>query len=115
MLSQLSYIPGNFYRRLSVYHFCRICQDKKPSSQFLLNALIYMVWWARQVSNLRPLECESSALPLSYVPIYGGDKGDRTPDLLIANQTLSQLSYIPSSETIIIQSHLKFKVCPILF
>ncbi len=27
---------------------------------------------------------------------YGGAKGDRTPDLLIANQSLSQLSYSPS-------------------
>ncbi len=27
----------------------------------------------------------------------GGAKGDRTPDLLIANQTLSQLSYSPTS------------------
>jgi hypothetical protein len=26
---------------------------------------------------------------------YGGDREDRTPDLLIANQTLSQLSYAP--------------------
>ena len=25
----------------------------------------------------------------------GGDREDRTPDLLIANQTLSQLSYAP--------------------
>ena len=27
----------------------------------------------------------------------GGDKGIRTPDLLIANETLYQLSYIPGS------------------
>ena len=27
--------------------------------------------------------------------ITGGDREDRTPDLLIANQTLSQLSYAP--------------------
>ena len=26
-------------------------------------------WWARVVSNHRPLECGSSALPLSYAPI----------------------------------------------
>ena len=25
----------------------------------------------------------------------GGDEGDRTPDLLVANQTLYQLSYVP--------------------
>jgi hypothetical protein len=28
---------------------------------------------------------------------HGGDKGDRTPDLKIANLALSQLSYIPKS------------------
>lgn len=31
----------------------------------------------------------------------GGDGGDRTPDLLIANQTLSQLSYAPTEMQII--------------
>lgn len=32
-------------------------------------------WWARQVSNLRPLACKASALPLSYAPenrCFGG-------------------------------------------
>lgn len=29
------------------------------------------------------------------VMIFGGAAGDRTPDLLIANQALSQLSYSP--------------------
>ena len=28
----------------------------------------FRLWWERQDSNLRPLECESSALPLSYAP-----------------------------------------------
>ena len=28
----------------------------------------------------------------------GGDEGARTPDLLLAKQALSQLSYIPSRE-----------------
>jgi hypothetical protein len=27
-------------------------------------------WWARQGSNLRPLGCKPSALPLSYAPGY---------------------------------------------
>ncbi len=31
--------------------------------------------------------------------IFGGDEGDRTPDLGIANAALSQLSYIPKIET----------------
>lgn len=28
--------------------------------------------WAQQVSNLRPLPCEGSALPLSYAPFASG-------------------------------------------
>ena len=28
----------------------------------------------------------------------GGDEGNRTPDLLVANQVLYQLSYVPGSE-----------------
>ena len=28
---------------------------------------------------------------------FGGDEGDRTPDLLTASQTLSQLSYAPNA------------------
>ena len=28
--------------------------------------------------------------------VYGGDEEDRTPDLRIANATLSQLSYVPT-------------------
>ncbi len=28
---------------------------------------------------------------------FGGDEGDRTPDLSIANAALSQLSYIPTT------------------
>ena len=27
---------------------------------------------------------------------YGGDKGDRTPDLIAASDALSQLSYVPA-------------------
>ena len=33
---------------------------------------------------------------MSAVRRYGGDKGDRTPDLLHAMQALSQLSYAPA-------------------
>ena len=31
-------------------------------------------------------------------PAWYGDEGDRTPDLLVANQALSQLSYIPRTQ-----------------
>ncbi len=33
-------------------------------------------WWAQQGSNLRPLACKASALPLSYAPCgHPGDLG----------------------------------------
>ena len=35
--------------------------------------------------------------PRGYHILYGGDKEDRTPDLLHAMQALSQLSYTPMS------------------
>ena len=68
---------------------------KKPRS-LKTPWLLCFYWWARLGSNQRPLECESSALPLSYAPIdHGGREGTRTLDLLNANQMLSQLSYTP--------------------
>ena len=46
--------------------------------------------------NRRPLDYESSALPLSYSgATVSGAEGSRTPDLLNAIQALSQLSYSP--------------------
>ncbi len=33
------------------------------------------IWWARQGSNLRPLGCKPSALPLSYAPGTGPGPG----------------------------------------
>ena len=38
-------------------------KHEKSSEAKCLEALIY--WWGMVVSNHRPLECESSALPLS--------------------------------------------------
>jgi hypothetical protein len=32
----------------------------------------------------------------SFIDFIGGDEEDRTPDLRIANATLSQLSYVPT-------------------
>ena len=39
---------------------------------------------------------------------FGGDKGARTPDLMAASQTLSQLSYIPVSVNIQVFYYLRF-------
>lgn len=43
----------------------------------------------------KPTEAISNWFQLSY---DGGDRGARTPDLRIANATLSQLSYIPKNK-----------------
>ena len=45
---------------------------------------------------------ESGKSPCRSFEKIGGDEGDRTPDLSIANAALSQLSYIPENK--------KFKV-----
>ena len=51
----------------------------------------------RSELNRRPLDYESSALPLSYggTAVTSGAEGTRTPGLLGAIQALSQLSYSP--------------------
>src|SRR4051794_40747287 len=49
--------------------------------------------WLRGLWNY--LDCFGSVL--------GGEEEDRTPDLRIANATLSQLSYPPTIETILAQ------------
>jgi hypothetical protein len=57
-------------------------------------------WWGEQDSNLRrrkPADLQSAPvgrLGISPVPIHGANGRIRTPDLLITNQLLYQLSYI---------------------
>jgi hypothetical protein len=50
-----SYFPYFFHtsKKKSTGHFCQVLD------------FIWYFWWAVQVSNLRPLQCECSALPLS--------------------------------------------------
>lgn len=45
-----------------------------------------------QVSNLRPLACEASALPLSYAP---GNKGILRPRHLVRARPLGQATPLP--------------------
>jgi hypothetical protein len=40
----------------------------RPGWQDRLDGSCWSDWWARQGSNLRPLGCKPSALPLSYAP-----------------------------------------------
>ena len=50
---------------------------------------------ARETPPLLALRGQKKARSASGLLVYGGDGEDRTPDLLIANQALSQLSYAP--------------------
>lgn len=49
--------------------------------------------------NIHNLICNLSnkncTLKYSFIVLFGGDDGDRTRDLIVANDTLSQLSYTP--------------------
>ena len=80
-LSQLSYAPDNF-------------QNIKK-------------WWAWEDLNFRPHAYQARALTkLSYrpgdrKPKSGGAERNRTDDLLLAKQALSQLSYSPVLSRII--------------
>ena len=53
-------------------------------------------WWAQVDSNHRPRAYQARALTTwAMSPYSGGDEGNRTPDLLLARQALSHLSYTP--------------------
>ena len=48
------------------------------------------------------MKTASDWTPLDFLnKLLGGDEEDRTPDLRIANATLSQLSYVPGTRFIL--------------
>ena len=51
---------------------------------------------SRQPARLRPVGYGVAAFSLLTRAKAGGAEGDRTPDLVIANDALSQLSYGPT-------------------
>ena len=53
------------------------------------------LWWTWVDSNHRPHAYQACALTTWATGPYGGDEESRTPDLLLARQALSQLSYTP--------------------
>src|SRR6201986_4942195 len=59
----------------------------------------------------RPATSGQDCLALNEIESVGGEEEDRTPDLRIANATLSQLSYPPDVQTILAQA---FSVLPSL-
>ena len=71
-----------------------------------LNDSFYSVFKVPSPSPFRKLENESqigSGAHSLMAESGGGDEGARTPDLLLAKQALSQLSYIPSGDQWAIQ------------
>ena len=52
------------------------------------------------LSSAKGVTQEAVAVPL--IEHYGGAEGTRTPDLLLAKEALSQLSYSPTLKNIII-------------
>ena len=110
---KLCFLPNFFERPLCclAYHFNIFVQFSRCNSQTLLSpeissqslkslfpSLITRIWWARVGSNHRPYDYQSYALASWATGPYffGGDSRDRTGDLLLARQALSQLSYIPN-------------------
>ena len=64
-------------------------------------------------SNPRPFGPEPNALPNCATPRHGANKGTRTPDLLITNRLLYQLSHIGTTS---VRYYIKaILVCPALF
>ena len=61
---------------------------KERLQNIYLADFLHRIKIATQASNLR-----------GCLFLFGGDEGDRTPDLLNAIQALSQLSYAPKSFT----------------
>ncbi len=49
------------------------------------------------LDETQPKQSLEAPDPKLLVPSYHGAEGDRTPDLLIANEALSQLSYSPKA------------------
>ena len=59
---------------LTLAHCLAHCPVRRPPTTFADRSSIWLGYrrnggWARVVSNHRPLACEASALPLSYVPL----------------------------------------------
>jgi hypothetical protein len=44
---------------------CPVQMQKRPATERCKPLIDQGIWWEVQVSNLRPLQCECSALPLS--------------------------------------------------
>ena len=94
--------PGRFCQWWELHNKWRRDRDSNPGDPFGAYTLS-----RRAPSTARPSlplnhsskktkgECDSPSVRKN-----GGDERDRTADLLIANETLSQLSYIPTSITL---------------
>ena len=55
--------------------------------------------------SVAPTDGDRLAVEAVWGPCSGGDKGDRTPDLVNAIHALSQLSYVPGTDSVITGSN----------
>ena len=53
-------------------------------------------------------EIRGNSLSTNYQNYHGGGEGTRTPDLLAASETLSQLSYTPTQKLPSVAEEVKF-------
>ena len=67
--------------------------DCKTLFLFVFSLSCYLVFVCSFQGTTR--DCSLSGVGSSCLIRLGGDKGGRTPDLLLAGQALSQLSYAP--------------------
>src|SRR5262245_6763205 len=90
MARGLNILRGSEYQRLGALQWARAMthNSMKPGG-----ALLILV-------TARGDEHHRRAPPARrfMIPLFSGAKGDRTPDLRIANAALSQLSYCPNSD-----------------
>ena len=76
----------------STLALARRCSTTEPLPHIQLN------WCPKAESNHRHEDFQSSALPTELLGHYGGNNRDRTYDILLVRQALSQLSYAPASD-----------------
>ena len=70
-------------------------QENEQAAAYSLATAFIILWWSVQDSNLRPLGCEPSALPLSQPTVSGGPSGNRTRLTTLKEWCLSRLTMGP--------------------
>ena len=95
-----SFLPSTNKKTFVFSLISIICSFYSFLIRFSMNTISFQPplsdWWAQVDSNHRPRAYQARALTTwAMSPYSGGDEGNRTPDLLLARQALSHLSYTP--------------------